>query len=253
MASIQQNYSGTILPGSSTLAGTPLGSQTTNPFAFAPTGVLSGTGAFGITTPTQQAKTDQSVLNGALGAAGNLQSQGAGALGASQAGAGALYGQANNLSQLGNQISGEFNGNSLMANNALQQGFDTNGSAQSAALAATQDQASGALNNSGLAGTPYGASVMAGSAGNFENNWQTQQINRENTAASTAEGLQSQELSAQSAGAGLIDAAGQLDQSAVSDILSGYGLDQKSTQAAASTLAQIFGSLGTSMSSSVSS
>jgi len=253
MASISQSYSGTILPWSTTLGGTPLGSTTTNPFSSMPGGVPPGADAFNVTTPTQGASTDLSVLNSTLGAAGNLQGQGAGALSASQAGAGSLYGQANNLSQLGNQISGEFNGNSLMANSALQQGFDTNGSAQSAALAATQDQASGALNNSGLAGTPYGASVMAGSAGNFENNWQTQQINRENTAASTAEGLQSQELSAQSAGAGLIDAAGQLDQSAVSDILSGYGLDQKSTQAAASTLAQIFSSLGTSMSSSVSS
>ncbi len=248
MPSINQSYSGTILPGSTTLGGANIGSTTTNPFSFMPTPGLGGINAFNVTTPTQQAQTNQGVLNGALGASYNLQNQGAGALSASQAGAGSLYGQANNLSQLGNQISGEFNGNSLMANNALQEGFDTNGSAQKAALAATQDQASGALNNSGLAGTPYGASVMAGSAGNFENNWQTQQINRENTAASTAEGLQNQELSAQNAGAGLINEAGQLDQSAVSDILSGYGLDQASTQAAASTLAQIFSSLGTSSS-----
>jgi len=93
------------------------------------------------------------------------------------AGAGAGYGAggAQSLSNAGQSL--------------LQSGFDP----QSALFNRTQQQLldqSNAVNAmSGVAGTPYGASVTSNALGNFDINWQNNQLNRQATAAGAASPL----------------------------------------------------------------
>lgn len=82
------------------------------------------------------------------------------------------YGQAASLGQgIAPQLSGA-------ASSILSQSFDP----QSALFDRTQsqlsDQTNAGLANSGLAGTPYGASVLGNTLGNFDINWQNNQLNR---------------------------------------------------------------------------
>jgi hypothetical protein len=171
--------------------------------------------------------------------------------------------QANNLQQtgqslvnMGQQNNGQFAQDAQYANQALQNAFDPQQAQYKANLAQLNDATQSQLTSSGLEGTPYGASIVAGADSNFQNQWQTAQIQRENTGASTAEGLQGQVLSAQqqnsadiTAGGSLMTASGQLDSSAMQSILGGYGLNEQSQQAAVTALNQIFGNLGISTSS----
>lgn len=243
---ISSSWSGTPIQGS----GSPLTpTQYKNQQVDAWGQPIQGTGA-AIPDARQQAATG--ALGGAQGYAGQAAQSGQGAIAAAYANSAPIQAQASGLGSLGNSVSSEFSGNAGMADKALQQAFDPMKAQETAGLAATQDATGAALAGSGLASTPYGASVLAGSAGNFENNWQTQQIARENTGAQSAAALQGSQLSAQSTGGQLMNAAGQLDQGAMSSILSSYGLSEQGSAAAAQTLASIFGSLGISQTSSLS-
>lgn len=207
--------------------------------SFAPIGAPAG----GL-SPTQQQ--NQNVLNSAQGYAGLAANQGQQGISAAQGLAAPVQQTAGTLGTMGAGIANQFGGNSAWADRALQDAFDPQQSAMKSNLAATMDQAGGMLSGSGLAGTPYGASVGAGAAGNFLNNWRSQQINRENVGANTATALQGQQLAAQTTGGNLINDAGQLDQGAMNSILSQYGLSEQGAAAAAQTLSQIFGNLSTS-------
>lgn len=192
------------------------------------------------------------IANQAQGYAGQAAGAGQQGIITAQSLAGGPQGAASQLGALGSSLTGQFAGNTGAAQQALTDAFDPMQAQMKAGLAQTQDATGAALSGSGLASTPYGASVLAGSAGNFMNNWQTQQIQRENTGASTATGLQNQQLASQQAGGSLIDAAGQLDQGAMNSILSQYGLSEQGAASAAQTLSQIFGNLSTSQSQSKS-
>ena len=66
-----------------------------------------------------------------------------------------------------------------------------------------QDQTRAASEASGTASTPYGAGVENQAMSNFNIDWQNNQLQRQQTGASTAEGLLGQYNSGQSTGAGL--------------------------------------------------
>lgn len=239
------------------LNGDPYGGQgLTNAQAAIANAQTSVGGSFGLyqaqNGPSRQ-QIDQNAMGQAQGYAGMAAN--AGQQGILQAGqlAGPVQGYASQLGGMGAGIANQFGGNSAYANQALQNAFDPMQNQMKAGLASTMDQTNASLANSGLASTPYGASVGAGAAGNFMNNWQTAQINRENTGANSAAALQGQQLAAQQTGGQLINQAGQLDQGAMNSILSQYGLSEQGAASAAQTLAQIFGNLGVSQSSSRSS
>jgi hypothetical protein len=201
-------------------------------------GVGGSTPTYGQYSPTP---TPAGLLyNEGLGQLGNLYNfgmQGAG-IGGELAGA---TGAASGESAIGAGLNGLFTGDLSYANQALATAFDPNQSIMKADLAQVQDQTNASLANSGLASTPYGASVNAGAAGNFMNNWQTQQVQRENTGMSTATGLQNQYLGGQTAAAGIMNQAGQLDLGAAQAQLQQYGLQGDELRGALSALTALFG------------
>jgi hypothetical protein len=119
---------------------------------------------------------------------------------------------------------------------ALKDAFDPMGSARASGLATTMDSTNASLANSGLAGTPYGAGVSGGAAGNFANNWQTAQIGREAAGMSTA--TQATQPTVQ--GGQLINEAGQLDMQNIGAQLQAYGLYGSQLSAAMSAFTSLF-------------
>lgn len=245
-------YSGIPLPGSAT-GGNTYSAYQDAIFNNDGLGSLISEGQmFGAPQVPGKQAFDQGILNQALGQVGTLQGAGQQALGAANQGAAGLNALGGQLASLGGQVAGQFGQNQQFANQALQDAFDPMQAQYKANLAQLTDATNANLANAGLASSPYGASITAGAQGNFQNNWQTAQIQREQMGAQTATGLQNQQLNAQSVGGGLITAGGQLDSSALQSILQGSGLDVQAQGQAASIMAQIFGNLSETDKSSIS-
>jgi hypothetical protein len=141
---------------------------------------------------------------------------------------GALNGMGQNLNNYGKQTEN-------YGLQALKDAFDPMGSQRASGLATTMDSTNASLANSGLAGTPYGAGVAGGAAGNFANNWQTAQIGREATGMNTA--TQATQPIVQ--GAQLINEAGQLNMQNIQAQLQSYGLYGAQLSAAISAFASL--------------
>jgi hypothetical protein len=98
---------------------------------------------------------------------------------------------------------------------------------------------------SGLASTPYGASVAGGAYGNFQNQWQNQQLGREAQAAGAAGGLVGQAGQAINTGTGIQNAApGQYAQAAGMPYATAYGIGQGQQQAVSGLQGQYSGAAG---------
>ena len=84
----------------------------------------------------------------------------------------------------------------------LQSGFDPQSALFNRGQQQTLDQSNAVNAMSGLAGTPYGASVSSNALGNYDINWQNQQLNRQTQAGAAASPLlQAAPQLAQTAGA----------------------------------------------------
>ena len=84
---------------------------------------------------------------------------------------------------------------------ALQAGSNANSGLYSQELQQMQDQTNAALAQRGIADTPYGAGVESQADQSFNNQWNTQQVGLQNTAANTASTLLGQYNQGQSGGA----------------------------------------------------
>lgn len=142
-------------------------------------------------------------------------------------------------------------GSTTTGNNLTQQGGALAGQAQ-AALAPTafnpaqyaqqyqqqQDQTNATLSQQGVAGTPYGAGLAAQQNQNFNNNWNTQQVGLENTAANTASTLLGAGGNAATTGTALGQSVATLPQqqlqTAIQDYLSYLGQGTSASNAATS-------------------
>lgn len=107
--------------------------------------------------------------------------------------------------QAGSAVTGATNNAGLLG--AEQQTLNTAYDPQNALYNRTaqqlQDQTRAGEAAQGVAGTPYGAGVENQAMSNFNIDWQNNQLQRQATGASTAEGLLGQYNSGQSTGAGL--------------------------------------------------
>ena len=111
-------------------------------------------------------------------------------------------------------------------NEALQQGFDPQQALFNRQAQLMRDVTGASNAAAGIAGSPYGAGVANQGMENFLLDWQNQQLQREATAAGTAQGLAGTEAGLYNISQGLGDTAAGLDTSAL-------GLGQGATQLAA--------------------
>jgi hypothetical protein len=86
---------------------------------------------------------------------------------------------ADQLGQSASQVAGT-------VNPLIQSGFDPQSALFSRSRQQLMDQTNAVNAMSGVAGTPYGASVSANALGNFDTNWQNQQLARQTSAAGAA-------------------------------------------------------------------
>jgi hypothetical protein len=140
-------------------------------------------------------------------------------------------------------LNGATAGDLTYANQALLNAFDPQKQAYNYYLQQALNTAGAQEAQSGISGSPYGAEVTGATAANFGNNWQTQQIARENQGMQTATGLQNQYLGQQQAAAGILDQAGNLDLGAASQLLGQYGLEGSNMAAALQAMTQLFGDM----------
>jgi hypothetical protein len=150
-------------------------------------------------------------------------------------------------------LNGATAGDLTYANQALLNAFDPQKQAYNYYLQQALSTAGAQEAQQGINNTPYGAEVTGATGANFANNWQTQQIQRENTGMQTATGLQNQYLGQQQAAAGILDQAGNLDLGAASQLLGQYGVQGSNMAAALQAMTQLFGNMRTSTYSSYSS
>lgn len=87
------------------------------------------------------------------------------------------------------------------ANQALATGFNANNGLYNQELGQVNDQTNSALAARGISMSPYGASVQASQDQQFNNQWNTQQLQNQSTAAGTASSLLGAYNSGQSGGA----------------------------------------------------
>lgn len=83
-------------------------------------------------------------------------------------------------------LSGAAQGELPYASQMLQTGFDPQNALYQRTLQQTQDQTGAALANSGVAQTPYGQGIMGQTLGNFNIDWQNNELARQQSAASGA-------------------------------------------------------------------
>jgi hypothetical protein len=181
------------------------------------------------------------------GIAGQLGASGAGAVGAAQSTQATVGGLASQLQGLGTGLTTAFSNDLPYASQALSDAFDPMKSAQQYYLNQAQSAAGAAAAQSGVANTPYGAEIQGATTGNFNNAWQTAQIGREATGASTATALQNQYESGVVAGGQLINQAGTLDLGALSGVLQGYGLQGTALASAGQMVQGLLASLSQSV------
>jgi len=86
---------------------------------------------------------------------------------------------ADQIGQAASQVAGT-------VNPLIQSGFDPQSALFNRSRQQLMDQTNAVNAMSGLAGTPYGASVSANALGNFDTNWQNQQLARQTSAAGAA-------------------------------------------------------------------
>ena len=152
----------------------------------------------------------------------------------------AVQGLGGQLAALGGQVSQQYAGNPAYANQALQTAFDPQNALYQQYAGALTDITQSQEAHSGIAGTPYGAAVTGQTLGQFQNQWQNQQVAREGQGAQTAATLQGQQLAAQGLGGQLINSAGQLDLGGAQNLLAAYGLQGQSMQSALADLVNMF-------------
>jgi hypothetical protein len=92
----------------------------------------------------------------------------------------------------------------------LGQAFDPQGAVYNQALSQTQNQTGANLANTGVGSTPYGASVMGNTLGNFNLGWQNNLLNRQATGLGAAGGALGQIGGAEQTGGNLISGGGDL-------------------------------------------
>jgi hypothetical protein len=160
---------------------------------------------------------------------------------------GSAQGNAQSLENMGKNIRGEFSGNQAYANQALQNAFDPQKALYNQYLGQVTDQTNSQEALRGIANTPYGAAVTGNTLGQFNTGWNAQQIQNENIGAQTAEGLQGQQLAAQTAGGQMIGEAGQLNLGAASQTLQGFGLQSQDAQNALQDLVNMFSAQSVSL------
>lgn len=160
---------------------------------------------------------------------------------------GALYGAGNTALGAGNSI--------------LAAGFDPQKQLYAATQNQTQQQDLSSLANLGVAGTPFGASVLGQDNTNFNMDWQNNQLSREATAAGAYSGLNSTAQSDFSAGgaqgqlgansallAGQLpySTSNQINQDKLSALAGQQGLNGTAQAGAANYLGSSFGAQQTS-------
>jgi hypothetical protein len=163
---------------------------------------------------------------------------------------GEVGGLAKQLQQLGTGLTGAFQGNLGYADQALKDAFDPQKAAEQYYLKQTQDTSGAQEAAAGIGNTPYGAAISGANTANFTNQWQNQQIQRENMGANTATTLQGQYEQGILGGAQLINQAGQLDINSLNSVLSAYGLQGEQLKTAASLLQSMLESFRTTQSQS---
>ena len=192
----------------------------------------------------------------AVQGAGQLMQQSSGLNSFWGANAGGAMGAANNQSQWGvqqgQQLANSLNGNLGQAqtdfgygNQALAQGFNTNNGLYNQEVKDLTDQTRAASSARGIDMTPYGAGVESDTMLHFNQQWQQQQLQNQATAAQTAgtlsaagQGLQSNYLGAQTAGAAEANQAAMLPSQALSSIMSAGAQSQAGLSAGVSAFLQ---------------
>lgn len=190
----------------------------------------------------------QEAWGAAGGIMGELQTTGAAAVKAATGAQGQLGGYAGQLAALGRGVIPEFNYNDPYAQQALQQGFDPLNAQRKFYQQQLASQLGAQAGQSGYAGTPYAGEVAGAGQAAFLNQWALQALQREQTAAQTATGLQAQELAAQQLGGQLINEAGQLDAQGLSGVLQAYGVQGQNLSSAVNLIGHMFDALKTSVS-----
>jgi hypothetical protein len=187
---------------------------------------------------------------GASGDAQNLYAFGQQGSSAANGALGAAQGNAAGMQGIAGGLNGATSGDLSYANQALINAFDPQKQAYNYYLTQALSTAGAQEAQQGIGNTPYGAEVTGATGANFANNWQTQQIARENQGMQTATGLQNQYLGQQQAAAGILDQAGNLDIGAATQYLNEYGLQGSNMAAALQAMTALFGDMRTSTSSS---
>ena len=181
---------------------------------------------------------------GAEGGAAGLYGFGQGGAGPAFTGAVAgAQGNADAMQSIAGGLNGATASDLTYANQALINAFDPQQQAYKYYLQQVLSTAGAQEAQSGVGATPYGAEVTGATAASFGNNWQTQQIQRENTGMQTATGLQNQYLTQQKTVSDIFDQAGTLDLGAASSFLSEYGLQGSNMAAALQAMTQLFGDM----------
>lgn len=109
---------------------------------------------------------------------------------------------------MGNNFAQPIGNEEQAANSILQQGFDPQNALYNQTLQKLTDQTNAQLANSGVAATPYGQGVLGDTLGNFNIDWQNNQLNRMSTAGSAATGLNAGAAGLANTAAGLYGQAG---------------------------------------------
>lgn len=122
----------------------------------------------------------------------------------------------------GNAITSATQGLNLpgAAAGALQAGSNANSGLYSQELQQTNDQTNAALASRGIASTPYGAGVQSLADQTFNNNWNTNQVGLQNTAANTASTLLGANNQGQALGAATAQGAANNPLQALQSLLS---------------------------------
>jgi len=127
-------------------------------------------------------------------------------------------------------------GNSLVpyATQALQTGFDPQNAQYNAQFGQQQQQTGANAAANGVAGTPYGAGVTNAADNEFNLAWQQQELQRQQTGASTANSLLNQQNQGAVTGQGLLTGVADQNLSALSALNNAggqaTGVDQQMIQ-----------------------
>lgn len=118
------------------------------------------------------------------------------------------------------------------ANQALSTGFNANNGLYTQELQQVQDQARAGQAARGIASTPYGAGLEDQAVLNFNNQWQQQQLQNQQTAAGTADSLLGQYGAGIGGGQQLAQGAAQGGVQTLAQMLQAAGYSTAQTQQA---------------------